>query len=92
MRIVVASGNNHKITEIKHMLSDLDFDVKSVYEIEKNYDEPDENGLTFEDNAFIKANAIRKIFNDSYILSDDSGLMVDVLNGEPGVHSARYTR
>ena len=90
MRIVVASGNNHKITEIKHMLSELDFDVKSVYEIEKNYDEPDENGQTFEDNAFIKANAIRKIFNDSYILSDDSGLMVDVLNGEPGVHSARY--
>ena len=90
MRIVVASGNNHKITEIKHMLSELDFDVKSVYEIEKNYDEPDESGQTFEDNAFIKANAIRKIFNDSYILSDDSGLMVDVLNGEPGVHSARY--
>lgn len=90
MRIVVASGNNHKITEIKHMLSDLDFDVKSVYEIEKNYDEPDENGQTFEDNAFIKANAIRNIFKDSYVLSDDSGLMVDALNGEPGVHSARY--
>ena len=52
MRIVVASGNNHKITEIKHMLSDLDFDVKSVYEIEKNYDEPDENGSFLFGNSF----------------------------------------
>lgn len=90
IKIIVASGNKHKITEIKHILNELDVDVKSVYEINNDYDEPPENGETFEDNAYIKAAAIRNLFSDCYVLADDSGLMVDALNGDPGVHSARY--
>ena len=49
----------------------------------------DENGSTFEENALIKANALRP-YTDGIILADDSGLEVDFLNKEPGVHSARY--
>ena len=49
----------------------------------------DENGSTFEENALIKANALRP-YTDGIILADDSGLEVDYLNKEPGVHSARY--
>ncbi|MCI6609785.1 MAG: XTP/dITP diphosphatase [Ezakiella sp.] len=90
IEIIVASGNKHKITEIKHILNELDVNVKSVYEITNEYDEPLENGETFEDNAYIKAAAIRNLFPNCYVLADDSGLMVEALNGDPGVHSARY--
>ena len=52
--------------------------------------EVEETGDTFEENAFLKARALKKYTDSAIIIADDSGLMVDYLNGEPGVYSARY--
>lgn len=90
MEIIVASGNSHKIEEISNILSNDKIKVVSIYDKVESYEAPEEDGETFNDNAFIKAEHIHKIFKDSYVLSDDSGLMVDYLDGAPGVHSARY--
>lgn len=90
MEIIVASGNKHKIDEIKNILSNDNIKVVSIYDKAKSYVAPEEDGNTFNENAFIKANHIHESFLNSYVLSDDSGLMVDALDGAPGVHSARY--
>jgi len=78
--IVVASSNRHKLHEISHILkiAVLGIDPKVK-----------ETGKTFEANAIIKAKAISKRFN-RLALADDSGLMVDFLDGKPGIKSARY--
>ncbi|WBW98826.1 XTP/dITP diphosphatase [Oceanirhabdus sp. W0125-5] len=88
-RLIVASNNAHKIEEIKDILSKFSFDVVSIKEAGVDIDIV-EDGETFIDNAVIKAKAIKEIFNDDFVLSDDSGLMVDALGGAPGVFSARY--
>lgn len=90
MEIIVASGNSHKICEIKSILSSDKINVISIYDKINSYIAPEENGKTFNENAYIKAIHIHKMFPNSYTLSDDSGLMVDALFGAPGVHSARY--
>lgn len=88
MIAVVASNNKNKVVEIKSFLSDIFEDVKSLKEM--NIDiEIEENGSTFFENALIKAKAIAQITNMPAI-ADDSGLCVDILNGDPGVFSARY--
>ena len=85
--IVIASNNAHKIMEISEMLDDR-FRVLSMREA--GFEEDiDENGATFEENAIIKARAVMKATGFT-ALADDSGLSVDALDGEPGVHSARY--
>ncbi|MGG7162592.1 RdgB/HAM1 family non-canonical purine NTP pyrophosphatase [Clostridium ihumii] len=89
-KIIVASNNNHKIEEIKEMLKELNFDVLSLKEANINID-IDENGSTFMENAIIKAKAIYDISDNSMVLADDSGLVVEALNGEPGIYSARYS-
>ncbi len=90
-RIVIASGNRHKIAELQelfdsHGLPDVELvamtDLVGAVEI-------DETGQTFEENAFIKAQAIHAM-TGLPVLADDSGLCVDVLGGAPGVRSARY--
>lgn len=85
--IVIASNNPHKIREISDMLDDR-FRVLSMREAGFDGD-IDENGQTFEENAVIKARAVMKATGFA-ALADDSGLSVDALDGEPGVHSARY--
>ena len=85
--LVLASNNAHKIDELRAML-DSKYHVISMREAGFT-DEIDENGATFEENAIIKAEAVCKA--TGYLaLADDSGLAVDYLNGEPGVHSARF--
>ncbi|MDQ3021079.1 MAG: RdgB/HAM1 family non-canonical purine NTP pyrophosphatase [Bacteroidota bacterium] len=89
-RILIASNNDHKISEINSILKN-----KSVIELFclKDFGLPVEvieDGRTLEENAFKKAREISKIFNIP-TLSDDTGLFVDALNGEPGVYSARYS-
>ena len=86
-RLVVASRNFGKLREMKALLSDR-YDVVSVAEAGITC-EPEENGETFEENALIKANAIMAESRCA-VIADDSGLVVDALNGRPGVHSARY--
>ncbi|EDS78053.1 non-canonical purine NTP pyrophosphatase, RdgB/HAM1 family [Clostridium botulinum C str. Eklund] len=88
-KLIVASNNQHKIEEIKEMLKEFNLDVISLKEARINID-VEENGVTFAENAHIKASEIFKIVKDSMVLADDSGLMVEALNGEPGVYSARY--
>lgn len=85
-KIVVASGNKAKLIEIQSILPEFEIvgykDVGLDFEIE-------ENGTTFYENALIKAKAVSDALGVS-ALADDSGLMVDALNGEPGIYSARY--
>lgn len=93
-RIIVASNNKGKISEFKRILSDLNLEVLSLKDISIDID-VEEDGLTFEENAKKKAVEIYKeLINkgeDNFIvISDDSGLEVDYLNGEPGIFSARY--
>lgn len=84
-KIVVASGNAHKIKEIAAMLPDYEivgYKQFADFEIE-------ETGKTFYDNALIKAKSVAERLNLP-ALADDSGLCVDALNGAPGIYSARY--
>lgn len=89
MKIVLASRNAKKIKELRELLSENipDIEILSLDDVEI-YGEIEENGETFEDNAFIKASAAAK---SGYIgIGDDSGLSVNALDGAPGVYSARY--
>lgn len=90
MRIVVATGNSGKLREIKEILKDTGAQIYSVKELGIN-SEPEETGKTFADNALIKARAVHNILKEpALVLADDSGLVIDYLNGEPGIYSARY--
>lgn len=87
-KIVFATQNQGKVKEIKKILADLPVEVVTMEEIGINID-IEENGKTFEENAIIKAEAL-KVYTDAIILADDSGLEIDYLGKEPGVYSARY--
>lgn len=87
-RIVFATGNKHKMREIRMILADLDMEIVSMKEAGIEMDII-EDGITFEENASIKAKAIAAVTND-IVLADDSGLEIDYLNKEPGIYSARY--
>ena len=95
MRILFATGNQGKLREIRQILSDLDIPVVSMKEA-GIMSEAEENGATFEENALIKARHVRNEYIKinggcpDIVLADDSGLEVDYLGKEPGVHSARY--
>ncbi len=86
MDIIVATNNQGKVKEIKQLL--YPHNVMSQSEIGIDID-VEETGDTFVENAFLKARAL-KSYTTCPIIADDSGLMVDYLNGEPGVYSARY--
>ena len=88
--VVVASNNAHKIEEIKTILGAVmpDAEFKAMGEV-GGLPEPEETGTTFEENAFIKAETIHAATGLPTV-ADDSGLMVDALDGAPGVYSARY--
>lgn len=86
-KIVVASGNAGKIAEIRAIFSDVE--IVSMGEL--GFDgEIEETGKSFKENAKIKAETIAKLYNLP-ALADDSGLCVDVLNGAPGIYSARFS-
>ena len=86
-KIIFATGNENKMVEIRQILSQKEAGIQA---------DPEENGTTFEENALIKARAVRSIAagmeenKDAVILADDSGLEIDHLNKEPGIYSARY--
>ena len=88
-RIILATHNDHKTKEVKSILQDIGVDVVSLKDIGWT-EEIIEDGLTFYENAEIKAKAVAEKYPLDYILADDSGLVVDALGGAPGVHSARY--
>ena len=87
MKIVFATNNKHKLEEIKDILG-KDFEIVSLVEI-GCHEDISETGLTLEENARQKSTYIVEHYNHD-CFADDTGLEVDALNGEPGVHSARY--
>jgi XTP/dITP diphosphohydrolase len=88
-RLIIASNNAHKVKEIKAILAEFPFEVVSLKEAGIDVD-VEEDGNTFMENAYKKSYEIFKIAKHSMVLSDDSGLMVDALDGAPGVYSARF--
>lgn len=90
MKLIVASNNQHKISEIKKILEKLDMNVVSLKDAGIDI-EVEEDGKTFEENAYKKAKEVFDIVKDGYVLADDTGLMVDAINGAPGVYSARFS-
>lgn len=89
MRIIFATGNEGKLREIREILSDLGLEIVSMKEAGIKADIV-EDGKSFKENALIKARAISKIAKGELVMADDSGLVIDALNGEPGIYSARY--
>ena len=88
MKVVLASKNRHKLEEISKITEQ--FDMELVLQSDLGVDiGVEENGTTFEENSFIKAEAVMKA-TGLPALADDSGIAVDALNGEPGIYSARY--
>ncbi len=85
-QLVVATGNKHKLKEIAEIFPDYEI----LSQKQMGFDEDvEENGLTFAENALIKARAACKALGLP-VIADDSGICVDVLNGAPGIYSARY--
>lgn len=87
MKIVFATNNQHKLQEIRDILG-CEFEIVSLKDIGCDVDIP-ETGNTLEENAMQKAQYVYDHYNLS-CFADDTGLEVEALNGEPGVHSARY--
>lgn len=94
-KIIFATGNEHKMEEVRMILKDLGAEVLSQKETGITADVV-EDGTTFEENALIKASEIAKTareipeYRDAIVMADDSGLEIDYLNKEPGIYSARY--
>ncbi len=88
MKAVLASNNKHKLVEIKTMLEGKFDDILTLKDLNIQV-EIEENGITFEQNAYIKASEIAKMTGLPAI-GDDSGICVNALDGEPNIYSARY--
>ena len=87
--LVFATTNPHKVAEMRAIFEPLGVDVRSLAELSQEVAEPVEDGLTFEENARIKAIGYAAALGLP-CLAEDSGLEVDALGGAPGVHSARF--
>tara|TARA_B100000131_G_scaffold232106_1_gene223927 strand:+ start:613 stop:1197 length:585 start_codon:yes stop_codon:yes gene_type:complete len=85
--LTIASGNPTKVSEISEMLNVLKLEVKK----QPNHLNVEETGLSYFENALLKAKAAAKETN-TWALADDSGLEVDFLDGRPGIYSARYAK
>ncbi len=88
MKVVLASKNQHKLVEISKITEKLGIELVLQSELGVDID-VEENGTTFEENSFIKAQAVMKA-TGLPALADDSGIAVDALGGAPGIYSARY--
>ncbi len=86
--LLIGSNNRDKAKELADLLEGLPWDVKCLADFPP-IEEPEETGVTFEENACLKARYYSEAFTVAAV-ADDSGLLVDALNGEPGVRSARY--
>ncbi len=84
--IIIATSNSHKIDEFKRILKGIK--ISSLKDI-GYYDEIEEDGNTFEENALIKARTVAEKIGKT-VIADDSGLEIYALNNEPGIYSARY--
>ncbi|HLS59835.1 MAG TPA: XTP/dITP diphosphatase [Virgibacillus sp.] len=89
--LIIATKNKGKAIEFERFFQDMAIDIKSLLDYPDPNDELEikETGTTFTENAILKAEAIATLFNTA-VLADDSGLMIDALDGRPGIYSARY--
>ncbi len=85
MELLIATSNKHKILEFSRMLNPLGITLNTP----QTAIDVEENGDTFKENAFLKAEAYYKKYKIP-VIADDSGLVIEALNGEPGIYSARY--
>lgn len=88
MRLILASNNKNKLREFRQLVEGMDIELLSQSEAGLQLD-VEETGTTFEENAYLKAKAVTDVLGCAAV-ADDSGLVVDALNGEPGIYSARY--
>jgi XTP/dITP diphosphohydrolase len=88
MKLLVATNNPGKLEEYRGLLGDFPLEITNLRAEGIDF-EPEETGLTFEENAVLKARAFAET-SGLLTLADDSGLEIDALEGAPGVHSARY--
>ena len=88
MRLILASNNKNKLREFRQLVEGMDIELLSQSEAGLHLD-VEETGTTFEENAYLKAKAVADALGCAAV-ADDSGLVVDALNGEPGIYSARY--
>ena len=88
-RIVFATGNENKMKEIRMILADLGMEIVSMKEAGVT-EEITEDGMTFEENAEIKARTVSRVLTNDIVLADDSGLEIDYLDKAPGIYSARF--
>lgn len=91
MKIILATANEHKAKEINKMLENTNIEVVTYANENIDIDEIIEDGTTFSENAYIKAKAIKEKTNLP-VLSDDSGLIIDALDGFPGINTARFSK
>ena len=90
MKIFIATKNHNKLKELERILKPMGFEVLSENNLEKPLPEVEETGTTYEENALLKAHSGLK--ETGWItVADDSGLSVDILDGAPGLYSARYS-
>ncbi|TWT08984.1 XTP/dITP diphosphatase [Planomicrobium sp. CPCC 101079] len=87
-RIIIATQNKGKAKDFETLLSPLGYKVLTLRDVAEEMD-VEETGVTFEENAIIKAEAVAEALQTT-VIADDSGLEIDALDGEPGVYSARY--
>ena len=87
-RVIIATKNRGKAREFVEMFADLELEVLTLLDLPEESD-IEETGTTFAENAALKAEAIAAKY-DAIVIADDSGLVIDALDGRPGVYSARY--
>ena len=96
MNLIFGTTNKRKVEDLQNIINEMNLDIQvlSMEDIGWNRGEIDENGFTIEENSLIKATAILSFCKDNNIeypiITDDTGLFVDALNGEPGIYTARY--
>lgn len=88
-RIIFATGNENKMKEIRMILADLGLEILSMKEAGAEVDIV-EDGMSFEENAEIKARSVSRVLTSDIVLADDSGLEIDYLDKAPGIYSARF--
>lgn len=90
MQVFIATKNHNKLKELERILIPMGFEVLSENDLEKPLPEVEETGTTYEENALLKAHSGFEV-TGLMTVADDSGLSVDILDGAPGLYSARYS-
>ena len=96
MKLIFGTTSKRKIEDLQNIINEMNLDIQAISLEDIGWDrgEIEENGATIEENSLIKARAVLDFCKDNNIqlpiMTDDAGLFVDVLNGEPGIYTSRY--